>query len=289
MPKKVLKMNRFSGKIAELRNPAGVQIVKNPLVPEGRFKTIPGFFVIAHRGASYYAPENTMPSFEKAYEMGADMIELDVVLTKDSVPVVLHDLKVDRTTNGKGPARKFTLSELKQLDAGSWFGTAFQNTTIPTLEAVLKWARNKICLNIEIKREIGTHAVRNSVETLVIELISAYGMREKVIISSFDSGLVRAVKEIDPGVHTALLYNKYRLGTRRAFQLMESVNADGLNLLPRQMRNNLMQLMKEKRVPVWVYTINSEALMRKVIRKGATGIFTDRPDLLREVLVSEFE
>lgn len=100
--------------------------------------------IIGHRGASAYAPENTFAAFEKARELGADFIELDVQLTKDGKLAVIHDDKVDRTTNGTGFVRHFTMKELKKFDAGSWFSPSFQGEKIPDLEDVFRKYHKKI-------------------------------------------------------------------------------------------------------------------------------------------------
>src|SRR5690554_3028185 len=108
--------------------------------------------IFAHRGASYHCPENTMASFMKAARLNADGIELDVQLSSDHIPVVIHDFTLHRTTSGYGNVNKKTVVELKTLDAGSWFSPTYQNETIPTLNEVLKWAKNtKLLVNIELK------------------------------------------------------------------------------------------------------------------------------------------
>ncbi len=108
--------------------------------------------ILAHRGASAYAPENTMAAFKKAIEMNADGIELDVHLSKDGYIVIIHDERVDRTTDGKGEVKDFSLDELKKLDAGSWFSDEYKGEKIPTLEELLSLIKNtEIYLNIEIK------------------------------------------------------------------------------------------------------------------------------------------
>jgi len=139
----------------------GLRNVKNPIDPFSPFQSAEGFFNIAHRGASYYAPENTMASFKLASEMNADMIELDVTLTRDNIPVVFHDRKLSRTTDGKGNISRYLLRELRELDAGLWFSELYKGTRIPTLEEVLEWASGTIALNIEIKKEAvsGNHKI----------------------------------------------------------------------------------------------------------------------------------
>lgn len=109
--------------------------------------------VIAHRGFSGQAPENTLASFQKAVELGSDMIELDVRFSKDGQVVVIHDDTIDRTTNGRGKVADYTLKELKQFDAGSWFAPQFSGERIPTLKEVLELVKGKVLVNIEIKDE----------------------------------------------------------------------------------------------------------------------------------------
>ncbi|CAN5354237.1 glycerophosphodiester phosphodiesterase [soil metagenome] len=252
----------------------------------GGFNSTPGFFVIAHRGASFSAPENTMPAFNKAIEMKADMIELDVLPTRDNIPIVLHDEKLNRTTTGEGPVAGTLFRELQELDAGSWFDPSFKNTKIPSLETVLKWAKNKIALNIEIKGN-GRRSGESDLESQIIEMIDHYDMRDHVVISSFRCNAIRQVKKSSPTTSTALLNWKYSYGTRRVYLFMRYCKADGLNILARQMKDPLMNLLKKNHVPVWIYTVNNEQDMRIAIRKGATGIITDRPDLLRRVTLDE--
>src|SRR5207253_2831738 len=109
-------------------------------------------WVIGHRGAMGHCPENTFASFERALELGADWVELDVHLTRDGALAVIHDEKVDRTTDGHGFVRDYTLADLKKLDAGSWFGPEFAAQRIPTLDEVLLWARGRhTAVDVEIK------------------------------------------------------------------------------------------------------------------------------------------
>lgn len=271
----------------QLQTDVGSRSVVNSVMPVGNFKSVPGFFVIAHRGASFSAPENTMPAFNKAIEMKADMIELDVLPTRDNTPVVLHDKKLNRTTNGNGPVASMLYRELQELDAGSWFDPSYKNTKIPSLETVLEWAKNKIALNIEIKGN-SIRSGSKSLEKLILEMINQYDMQDHIVISSFNCKAIRKVKYLSPGTSTALLNWKYSYGTWRVYNFMHRCKADGLNILARQMKPPLMDLLKNNHIPVWIYTLNSEAGMKSVIRKGATGIFTDRPDLLRRVVLDEF-
>lgn len=140
-------------------------------------------YIIAHRGASGYAPENTIAAFDLAVKMNADMIELDVQLTKDRQIVVIHDDRVDRTTNGSGFVKDFTLEELQKLDAGSWYGPAFQGERIPTLEAVLKRYHKKIGLLIELKG----HPSQVGIEEEVGQLLGQFSFLSIILFNPFSS------------------------------------------------------------------------------------------------------
>lgn len=260
--------------------------VLNSVTPIQKFHSADGFFVIAHRGASIDAPENTMPAFKRAHSLRADMIELDVLLTRDSIPVVLHDDTLNRTTSGTGSVSNIFFRELQELDAGLWFSDKYKDTRIPSLQTVLRWAKDRISVNIEIKGS-NDGGKKSEVEEAVFELVNQYAMREHVVISSFSCDAIKRVKKISPQIATAYLNSEYSFGTPRNYEKMLKCGANGINLKPWQMKKDLMDRLKDHEIPVWIYTINEEIMMRDVIRKGATGIFTDRPDLLRRVVLDE--
>ena len=159
--------------------------------------------VIAHRGFSGAAPENTLAAFEKAIEVGADMFELDVLLSRDGRVVVIHDDTLDRTTDGEGKVAAFTLAELKKLDAGSWFSAEFAGERIPTLEEALRLAKGCILVNVEIK----TEAVGRGVVAKALEVIDELDMKDNVVISSFDPTALAKARELHPGIRTASLFD----------------------------------------------------------------------------------
>src|SRR5690554_5799160 len=185
-------------------------INKAHIFPFKLFQPLPtsSFLVIAHRGASAFYPENTMFAFKAAHEMGAAMIELDITLSKDGIPVIIHDEKLNRTTNGKGKVSDFTLEELKKLDAGSWFHPKFSEEKIPTLEEVLEFAQNRIALNIEIKPEAVSLSPKEGVEEKSLELVKKYGMEKHVLFSSFHYGAVKKFRSLDAHIPTAILYER---------------------------------------------------------------------------------
>lgn len=220
--------------------------------------------------------------------MKADMIELDVLLTRDHIPVVIHDNTLNRTTSGSGPVKQYLYREFQELDAGGWFDLSYKHTRIPSLQTVMRWAKGKISLNIEIKGRSDGDDNTGAIEEYVLDLILYYDMIDRVVVSSFDESILNKIKKINPDIKTALLLSQYDLGSRQSFLKMKKIKADGLNLMPHQMKKKLMKLLAKNHVPVWTYTVNDELDMRSAIRKGATGIFSNRPDLLRRVAIDEF-
>ena len=268
-------------------NPIDAQPVMNDF-PVSSVKLVndnhDGFVVIAHRGAGAYYPENTMIAFRSAYEMGAEMIELDVTLSKDGIPVVIHDEDLDRTTNGKGKVADKTLKELKELDAGSWFDSKFQGERIPTLEEVLEFASGKISLNIEIKPETVTDTVHGGVEERVLSLVKEYEMEQYVLFSSFDYRAIEHLKALDVDIYGALLYNEPQSRKRSPSKLVQDYQANAFNCSYRQYSKKWADELKNAQIPVYIYTVNSKRTMKKVIGRGVSGIFTDKPDVLKELV-----
>jgi glycerophosphoryl diester phosphodiesterase len=163
----------------------------------------PGPYVIGHRGASGYAPENTMVSFERALALRADAIELDVHPTSDGELIVMHDPMLDRTTNGHGLISAHTLAQIRELDAGSWFDPAFKGERVPTLHEVLEWAHGRTKVVIEIKQGPIFYP---TIAELLIAALERDGMRGEVLVISFDHYSVRRVKELAPDIATGVLY-----------------------------------------------------------------------------------
>ena len=157
------------------------------------------FLIIAHRGASSYAPENTMAAFDLAIQMGACHLELDVHLTHDDYLVVIHDDTVDRTTNGTGPVASQTLAALQALDAGAWFGAAFTGARIPTLAEVLACYQGRAHLHIELKG----HTVRLPQRT--VDLVRAHGMAQHVTFTSFQHTHLQTMRAYAPELPTGWL------------------------------------------------------------------------------------
>jgi glycerophosphoryl diester phosphodiesterase len=234
--------------------------------------------VIAHRGASGYAPENTMPAFEKALEMGAEGIELDVHLTKDGETVVIHDHTIDRTSNGTGMVGQFTLEEIKQLDFGSWFDEKFNGTTIPTLKEVLELLKGwEGLLNIEVK---SGPIIYPEIEQKLIALIKQYGFEQKVIFSSFNHYSLCDIKKIDPAMDIGILY---MCGLVEPWIYAEHINAQALHPLFYNIIPELVEGCKKSGIKLNPYTIDDPKDMERIIKAEVDGIITNYPDLALKV------
>jgi len=243
-----------------------------------------GFVVIAHRGASAYYPENTMAAFRGAVEMDAEMIELDVMLSKDGIPVVFHDATLDDHTDGTGRLGDYTLKQLQELDAGSWFDSAYAGEKIPTLEEVLAFASGKIALNIEIKTEAVSDEIQGGVEEKSLELVKKYGMEKHVLFSSFDYRSIAHLKALDPDMPAAILYEKSQSAKMLPSELLSRYKADAFNCSYRELNTKRFRDIRKNNVPVFVYTVDKPSQMRKLLRMNVSGIFTNKPDVLWEVL-----
>ena len=246
-----------------------------------------GFIVIAHRGARAYYPENTMVAFSAAVGFKAEMLELDVQLTKDNFPVIFHDTMLDKKSNGKGLVSDYTLAQLQELDAGSWFDEKFKGEKIPTLAQVLEYAKGRISVNIEIKTEaVKDDALYNSedsVEKQVVALVNMLDIKSKVMVSSFDYRAVKRIKELDPDIYTAILYDKMQSKGLNPKELVDLYHVDAFNCSGRELNKTWLEILNQNKIPFFVYTINDASQMKKVIEAGARGIFSDKPDVLKQV------
>jgi glycerophosphoryl diester phosphodiesterase len=241
------------------------------------------FTAIAHRGASAYYPENTLPSFEGAIAMGADMVELDVQLTSDKKVVVFHDEKISRCTNGRGRIADHTLAQLKKLDAGNWYGKDFKDTRIPTLAEALSVCKNKIAVNIEIKTEAVSKMFFGGIEEKSLKIVEQSGMNGHVVFSSFDPRAIMHLKKIDNTVTAAVLFEKKHYGSKLPSDIIESLGADAFNCSNAEFNKKWLANVKLNNIPVNIYTVNDAKNMRRFINMGVSGIFTNNPDILKRV------
>jgi glycerophosphoryl diester phosphodiesterase len=240
--------------------------------------------VIAHRGFSGVAPENSLAAIRKAIDLGADMVEIDVLLSRDGHVVVIHDETVDRTTDGRGKVASLDLEELRRLDAGSWFSKAFAGEKIPTLAEVLDLVRGRILLNVEIKTEAVTPEAEGGISDKVLRLIAEREMGEQVILSSFDPEALRQARRLDSAIRTASLYDKDLHRGMGPVEVMAAVGSNGFNLSARQLSDEVLRACHGQRRPVAVYTVDDKKKMERLIAAGVDAIFTNRPDRMLELL-----
>jgi len=243
-------------------------------------------WVIAHRGASGVAPENTMAAFQRAVEMGAGFIETDLQLSRDARLVALHDDTLDRTTNGHGPVSGKTLEELRKLDAGAWFAKGpatrgdFAGERIPTIEEVLAFGREKdIGLYLELKPRGPSGA-----ELAIVGTLRASGEIGRSVVLSFDSGSLMRVRQFEPLLATGFLYSK-----RLSDGVARAVSAGARQLLPRADRITPALVAEAHRndLKVVAWTVNDRAKMKEMMSAGVDGIITNYPDELMALLAHD--
>lgn len=232
--------------------------------------------IFAHRGASKFAPENTLSAFKLALRQGAEGLETDIHLTKDHIPVIIHDDTVDRTTNNSGLIKDYTYNEIKQLDAGSWFSSSFSNETILSLEEFLVWIQGKnVLINIELKNNKIDYP---QMETIVYEMINRYQLRDRTIISTFNARSIQRCKKIDPLIEVAWLTSKRN---RKLIQDAHKIQTDAIHIHYRLLSKRLMRKAHQYNIPVRVYTLNKRRHLKKCFALQCDAVFTDLPDFSR--------
>ena len=237
---------------------------------------------IAHQGASADAPGNTLAAFRLALEMGADGFELDIMLSTDGYLVVIHDDTVDRTTDGRGPVRQKTLAELKALDAGVRFGARFAGERIPTLQEVFDLvAGNRAFVNVELKAD---SLKSDGLEEKLVALIRRYDLGERLLISSFNPFALWRVRRLTPDLPLALLYAENMPVHLRNRWFAFLSRPEALNPGLRMATQEHVRWAKSKGYRLYVWTVDEEPEMRRLIALGVDGIMTNKPDLLRQVL-----
>ena len=240
--------------------------------------------VIAHRGFSGVAPENTLAALSRAVAADADMTQNDVGLTSDGQVVMMHDENLDRRTDGSGRLSGTSCEEVRKLDAGSWFSSEFAGEKVPTLAEALDLVRGEILLNIEIKGEAVTDQVEGGIVDKVLELVRERDMLDRVILSSFEPRALKHARRLDPDVKTASLYARRLHRGMSPLEVMRDAGSNGFNIAARRLRKKMICAVHSSGRPLTVYTVNDERTMRRLIAKGVHGFFTDRPDVLIRVV-----
>ncbi len=235
--------------------------------------------VIAHRGASREAPENTLASFVLAVEQGADLIESDVHLTADGIPVAIHDPTVDRTTDGHGLVMSLTLRQIKALDAGVRFSPRFAGERILTLDELLEWARGRIPVALEIKHDGPFY--RPEVVPEVVGALRRHGMVHSAIVISFDHAAVLQAKEICSEVAGGVL-----LACAPVDAASLALSARAESLLPHlsNLSATMVARAHEKGLAVSPWVADTEEEMRWALSVGVDAVATNCPGRLRQLL-----
>jgi glycerophosphoryl diester phosphodiesterase len=248
--------------------------------------------VHAHRGASGLAPENTLAAFRKALELGVDVLEMDMHVTRDGEIVIIHDDKLDRTTDGRGSVRDLTLAEVKQRDAGRHFAPQFKGEPIPTLREVIALVQSsenrRVRLNIETKFVKGDEGKPADFEEKVVAIIREKGFVERVILQSFHYPSLAKMKTLEPRVKLSLLMAGNQV-SRDPVELVRQYEADYYSCDFRQLTTDLVSVLHKAGIPVVPWTVNDEMDARRLLNAGVgklagDGIITNYPDRVMNLL-----
>jgi len=230
--------------------------------------------ILCHRGAKNYAPENTLPAFKTAIELGADGFELDTQLTSDGHVVVYHDSSVDRTTNGHGKLSSFTLAQVHELEAGSFFSEKFRGEKIPTLDEVFETAGKRAIINVELKN---FSTPFDNLAEKVCELVRRHGMQKNVIFSSFLPWNLKKAARLLPEIPRGLITIKGRWGVWGRSFGFNFGDYDALHPYLGDVTAQQVQRVHKLKRRINVWTVNTEEDIRRMAGWGVDGIMTDDP------------
>lgn len=239
--------------------------------------------IIAHRGASGLAPENSLAAFQIAVDEGADGIELDVHLSKDGEVVVIHDETIDRTSNGTGYVHEMTVDELKAYDIGSWFDPKFSSERIATLQEVIDVLPDSIFLNVEIKN---SPIVYEGIESKLVDVLRRNNRLDSTVVSSFDHESLYRVKKLAPELKIGLLYKLNYLDTLEYVNLFKEKGTEVYSLHPSRqiIINRDIEEVKQAGLQIYPYTVNDEGVAQTLTKQGATGLITNYPKAIKEAV-----
>ncbi len=265
---------------------AGVVANGGTALAKEKFKDIEN---VSHRGASGYAPEHTITSYQLGEKMHGDYIEIDLQMTKDGQLIAMHDEKLDRTTNGTGQVKDHTLAEIKKLDAGSWFNEAYPQYAkpeyvglqVPTLEEIFKKFGKNNSYYIETK----SPNIYPGMEKELLRLVDKYDInKEKLLVQSFSADSLKIVKELDPNVKLIQLLS-YKSNAVITDDEIAQIKDYAIGVGPNHtyLNQDYVQKVVNSGLELHPYTVNDKARMKQLIDWGVTGMFTNYPDLLNEV------
>jgi glycerophosphoryl diester phosphodiesterase len=239
--------------------------------------------IIAHRGASFDAPENTLPAFDLAWEQKADAIECDVFLTKDRQVVVLHDADLKRVAGVNRKVADLTLAELRKLDVGKWKGQKFAGTRVPTLEEVLETVPAGKRVFIEIKDgPVIVPFFLGVIDKAVLK-------PEQMVVISFSYEIIEMIEQTRPVLKTYWVVDlrpKKGERPRTVEQLIaraQKIRTDGIDVSAGpELTPEFAKAVKDAKLELYVWTVNDAVVAKRMVELGVNGITTDRPAWLRE-------
>jgi glycerophosphoryl diester phosphodiesterase len=234
--------------------------------------------VMAHRGASGLAPENTMAAIQAAFEAGADWVEIDVQETADGAVVVIHDRDLKKIAGNAMTVADSTLAELQQQDVGSWFSPEFSDQRIPTLKQVLIWCRGRIGVNIELKY----YGKERFLEESVVGVVEATGMQDQVLLMSLSHNGIKKIRELRPGWKVGLL-------STVAVGNIARLDVDFLALNAKSTSGARVRNIQGRNKQIMVWTVNDAVGMSVMFNRGVDVIITDEPALAISVLYQRME
>lgn len=242
--------------------------------------------IIAHRGNSGEAPENTLTAIRQAINLGVDMVEVDVNISKDFVPVLIHDKFLNDKTDGQGEVQNFTVAELKKFDAGFWKGEEYKGERIPTLAEAFELAKGKVALNLDIKAQEAIFQI--------IKEIRAYQMVDQVVISGSLVKDAERIHSLEPNLTVLLDMDSEiealaKKGGKEAFirkyiyQACEN-HLSALNINHKYIDVELIRRARLRALSVWTWTVNDEGRMRELIDMNVDAITTNWPEKLIKIV-----
>lgn len=240
--------------------------------------------IIGHRGASAVAPENTTAAFREALAVGADGIEFDVRLTRDGVPVVIHDRTLRRTAGLPHRVADLTWAEISEIDVGSWFAGTFANETVPSLaELFTLFQSNNSTLYLEMKCD--SPAEQRPLAEACVKAIDEHLLRSRVVVECFQLPALKILKEIDPDIKTVALFepsftNPSVLSDQRVINRATDIGAAALALHHRLARESLVQKAKVAGLHVAVWTVDDPAWIERARAVGIDALITNNPAVM---------
>ncbi len=237
--------------------------------------------VIAHRGASAHAPENTLSSFHLALSHQAHAIEFDVQLTRDHQVIVFHDRTLDRTTNGNGPVSKQSWSEIQSLNAGAAYGSAFRGERIPSLAQVLDQFSDSFLYNIELKEYSSPWGI---LPIKVINLVQEKGLEAAVLLSSFNPFTILETHKLSTSIQKGYIIHGLPLLIWFQLGIAALLPVDSVHLSANFLKPSILRTLRSIDKKVFFYTLNHPGEIKKALSLKIDGFFTDDPALARRTI-----